>query len=368
VKRLLRTLSARNLRLGLLAVPLVVAALYLSVFAADRYVAESIVTVRQNSEASPAAEGLTSLIAGNVASSREDLLLLRSHILSLDMLLQVDKSFGLRQAWSAPKADLFFRLAENASQEEFLRYYRDRVEAVFDEGSGLLTIRTQAFTPALAQSLNRELMRLAERFINETSHRLAREQMAFAEEELVKARAGVGQARNDVRTFQNKHGVLDPVAQAQATTGLTVELQAALARQTAELRGMLGYLNEDSFQVQALRNQIAATRAQLQAEAKRGIAGKGGAELNTLAGEYQDLLAELQFAQDKYKLSLAALEAARIESTRKLKSLVVVESPAEPQSADYPRRAYVLIALLFGLSLVYGIARLVVATIEDHQE
>ena len=34
---------------------------------------------------------------------------------------------------------------------------------------------------------------------------------------------------------------------------------------------------------------------------------------------------------------------ARIESTRKLKSLVLVESPALPESAEYPRRVYSLV-------------------------
>jgi capsular polysaccharide transport system permease protein len=45
-----------------------------------------------------------------------------------------------------------------------------------------------------------------------------------------------------------------------------------------------------------------------------------------------------------------------------------VESPALPESAEYPRRIYTLFALLMGLTLVYGIGRLIVTTIEDHQE
>jgi capsular polysaccharide transport system permease protein len=89
--------------------------------------------------------------------------------------------------------------------------------------------------------------------------------------------------------------------------------------------------------------------------------------LNVLAGSFQELFAEVEFAQDSYKLALTAVETARVESTRKLKSLVLVESPAIPESPEYPRRVYTLIALLLALGLLYGIARLVVATIEDHQ-
>jgi len=37
-------------------------------------------------------------------------------------------------------------------------------------------------------------------------------------------------------------------------------------------------------------------------------------------------------------------------------------------AASYPRRVYTLIALLMVLTLLYGIVRLIVATIEDHME
>ena len=93
-----------------------------------------------------------------------------------------------------------------------------------------------------------------------------------------------------------------------------------------------------------------------------------GTSLNVLAGSFQELFAEVAFAQDSYKVALTAVETARVESTRKLKSLVLVESPAVPESPQYPRRFYTLIALLLALGMLYGIVRLVVATIEDHQQ
>jgi len=87
-----------------------------------------------------------------------------------------------------------------------------------------------------------------------------------------------------------------------------------------------------------------------------------------MAGKYQELIAELEFVSYAYRGALTALETTRIESTRKLKSLVLVASPALPESAKYPRRLYTLFALLMGLILIYGIGRLIVATIEDHLE
>lgn len=368
MKRILSLLTARNLRLALVAAPLLLAALYLFALASDRYVSESIVAVRQNGAEGAAGFNMTSLLGVSMPASLDDEKMLEAYILSSDILLELDRKLGLYEAFSAPRVDFIFRLSPRATQERFLDYYRSRVEVVVEEDSGLLRIRTQGFSPEAAAALNREVLALSERFINESSHRLAREQMAFAETELRKARSRVDQARDAVLKFQKAHDILDPVAQAEASSGLSAQLQAALAQQEAELKGLLGYLDEDAYQVAALRAQIAGMRAQLASEGRRGVEGSQGASLNVLAGEYQELLAELEFVTESYKLALTGLETSRIESTRKLTSLVLVQSPATPESAEYPRRIYLLFAFSMGLALLYGIVRLIVATIEDHLE
>ena len=366
----LKWLSPRNLRVGAIALPWLLTAIYLSVFAADRYVSESIVVVRQEGSAMSMPTGMDALSAmfGTSMASGEDQYMLQAHILSYDMLRQIDEKLNLRQAYSKPKLDFIFRLDADASQEEYLDYYRSRVEVEVDDASGLLTIRTQGFTPEIAQAVNQEVVAISERFINESSHRLARDQMSFAKSELETARTRLDDVRSRLLKFQEEHGILDPAAQAVANTGLTAELQAMQARYEAELKGMLAYLNDDAPQVAALQAQIGGIREQLQDERHRSVTNSDGVSLNVLAGRYQELLAELEFVSDAYRGALTALEMARLESTRKLKSLVLVESPAVPESAGYPRRIYTLAALLMGLTLLYGIGRLIVATIEDHLE
>ena len=286
----------------------------------------------------------------------------------MDMLKQLDDKLDLRAAYGAPALDFIFALPENASQEEFLEYYRRRIEVVVDDTSGLLTIKTQGFAPETALDVNREVVVISEKFINESSHRLARDQMAYAESELRNARARLDVARDSILRFQEEYGILDPAAQAVANTGLTAELQAMLARSEAELKGLQAYLNDDAPQIDALEAQIAGLRQQLQDERLGSVTSVEGKSLNAIAGEYQELLAELEFKSDAYRAALTGLETARIESTRKLKSLVLVESPALPESASYPRRLYTMVALTMALALLDGIVRLIVATIEDHME
>lgn len=369
MKELLEALNPRNMRIGVIAIPWAITALYLF-FATDRYVSESIVAVRQEGSAMsmPSAVDPLAAMFGSGAAAREDQLMLQAHILSMDMLAQLDQKLDLRNSYSEPGFDFVFSLSADAKREEFLDFYREHTEVTVDDSSGLMTIRTQGFTPEIAMAVNHEVVTISEQFINDSSHRLARDQMDYAKSELTNARTRLDDVRKRILEFQEKYAILDPNAQAAANAGLTAELQAMLARHGAELKGLRSYLNDDAPQIVAVEAQIAGIREQLDAERRNSVTNAEGESINVIAGQYQELLAELEFMSDAYKSALAGLEAARIESTRKLKSLVLVESPTLPESAAYPRRIYSLTALLMGLTLLYGITRLVVATIEDHME
>jgi capsular polysaccharide transport system permease protein len=107
----------------------------------------------------------------------------------------------------------------------------------------------------------------------------------------------------------------------------------------------------------------------LAVEKNRGTGGDVRNEkLNTLAIEFQGLEMKAQFALDTYKLALAAVENARIDATRKLKSVVIIDPPTLPETAEDPRRIYDTVTVLVVCLLLYGIARLVGATIREHQD
>lgn len=360
-------LSARALKLALIALPLLLYGLYLALIAADRYVSESVIAVRQDSGEGSALPGAALLLAGIGTSSNQDTMHVKEFVHSQDLLLKLESRLKLREHFGAIVADLPYRLGAGDSREDFVRYYRKRVQVQYDDRSALLRLRVEGFGPAFAQQLNQAILEESERFVNESSHRIARERLRFAEGELTLAGQRLLKARNDLLGFQNKNKLLDPLLQAQASGVLSSELEASRSRLEAELNGLLGFLHEDAYQVKALRGRIAALNKQIETERTRATAGgKSGPRLNQLALDFQGLQLQAEFARDGYKLALAAVENARIDATRKIKSLVVVEPPSRPETAEYPLVAYNLATLFAICLLTYAIVRLVLATIREH--
>ncbi len=361
----------RNLHWYLIGVPMLLAVIYYTFFAANRYVSESIITVRQaDDDGSPHAAGLPSNLALGFpvgGGSSTDVIYLRDYIYSVDMLKHLDSKLGLRRIFESPKWDPFYRLYPGVSQEWFLWYYRNRVGISFDAQNSILYLSVEGFEPVQAEAVNREIIAQSERFINEISHQMAREQMGYAEIYLTKAHQRYLSSKDRLIDFQNTNQLFDPIAQAQAKAGLSNELEEELTRDEAELRNELTYLSDRSYQVVALKNKINATRAQIQ-EVRQRAAAPEGQKLNELAGDFQRLALDVGFAEDTYKASLATVEKIRLETSRKLKHLVVIATPTLPEWPLYPRRFYNLATLLVLLSLLYGITRLVVAIVEDHRD
>lgn len=347
--------------------PMGVAIVYYSAIAANRYVSETVVTVKQADNPAASAMGGLAALAGVSPSSREDTLFLREYIHSLDMLKALDEKLAIRKAYEIQTSDPLYRLYGWMNQEWFLWYFRNRIEVVYDDMTGLLRIRTEAFAPAESRMINEAILNESERFVNELSHKIAREQMTFAEGELKKAKERFAKAKANLLSFQNKHGVFDPMAQAQAKASLSEGLETMIAQKEAELGTMLSYLQESAPQVVALRAEIAALKTQSEKERARVVSNQNGEKLNDLAAKYQDLVIEAGFAEDAYKIALASVEKTRIDASHKIKQLAVIQSPIQPEMAEYPKRIYNLITLLIGLLLLYGIIKLVKATIEDHK-
>ncbi|WP_144584106.1 capsule biosynthesis protein [Campylobacter coli] len=339
--------------------------IYYILIAADRYVSTITMSVKSTTE-STQASGVLSLLTAT-SNTSEDIKFLQGYIESLDMLKILDEKIHLKELYNEQYIDLFFSLSSSSSIESYLKYYQNRVKVHVDDKTGLLNVEVEGFTPESAHLIAKTIMQESDKFINEISHKAAREQMAFAEEELVKYKERYQKAQNDLIAFQNKYGVFDPLKQAEAKAGLVTQLESDIAQREAKLLTMQSYMNDSAPEIVTLKAEIAALKKQLIKERSKISADNSSQKLNDLAAKFQDLTIEAGFAQSAYEAALKAYESARIEALRKIKQLVIVQTPDVPQSAKYPEKIYNILTAFIVLSLIFGVIKFVKMIIEEHK-
>lgn len=340
---------------------------YYTFIAADRYVSEVSLSVKSTDGSSPISlSGIESLV-GVASSSTEDIKLLQEYIKSFDMLQKLDEKINLRSLYEKQKIDLFFRIYSSTSKESYLKYYRDRIHILFDDTTGLLNVAVEGFSPEDARNISAAILEESERFINEISHNIAREQLRFAQGELESAKQKYKDAKNELLAFQNEYGVFDPQSLAKTKAGFITEIELQISKKETELNTMRSYLNDNAPEIAALKAELRAHKEQLEKERRKVASNASQDKLNDVVAQFEALYLNLSFAEDVYKTAITAVETTRIEIGRKAKQVVVIQSPYVPDSAAYPNKMYNIITIFVILTLIFGVVRLVRAIIDEHR-
>ncbi|WP_419654081.1 capsule biosynthesis protein [Campylobacter lanienae] len=346
---------------------MIVVIFYYTFIAADRYVSNVSLSVKSTDGSSPISlSGIESLV-GVASSSTEDIKLLQEYIKSFDMLQKLDEKINLRSLYEKQKLDLFFRIYSSTSKESYLKYYRDRIHILFDDTTGLLNVAVEGFSPEDARNISAAILEECERFINEISHNIAREQLRFAQGELESAKQKYKDAKNELLAFQNEYGVFDPQSLAKTKAGFITEIELQISKKETELNTMRSYLNDNAPEIAALKAELRAHKEQLEKEKSKVASNASQDKLNDVVAQFEALYLNLSFAEDVYKTAITAVETTRIEIGRKAKQVVVIQSPYVPDSAAYPNKMYNIITIFVILTLIFGVVRLVRAIIDEHR-
>ncbi|UVC28653.1 capsule biosynthesis protein [Pantoea sp. SOD02] len=359
--------AQKHLAKIVILLPMGLLLIYLAIFSQPRFMSESKVAIKRASDIDGSSLNVGLLLGAANPSSAEDALYLKEYISSPDMLAALDKQLDFHAAFSHSGWDFLNHLGQQQTTERFLQYYRDRINVAYDDKSGLLNIQTQGFSPEFALRFNQAVLKQSERFINELSHRIARDQLDFAEAEMDKARQRLDSSKAEMLAYQNSHNVLDPQASALAASTLVNTLMGQKIQMEAELRNLLTYLRDDASQVVSARNAIQSLQAQIDEE-KNKITAPQGDKLNSMALAFEEIKAKVEFDTQIYTMALTAIEKTRVEAARKLKVLSVISSPQQPQETTFPNYPYLIACWLLVCCLLFGTTKLLLAVIEDHRD
>ena len=339
--------------------------IYYWVSASDVFVSETRYAIRTGEQAP--VTGLLASMLGPAATTRagDDASIVRDYILARDMLDELDRRQDLRAHYAATTVDFLSRLRPDATEEEFLEYYRGKVEVEVEAGTDITVLKVRAFDAETARKIASEIIELSERLVNRMSERITDDTLRFARRELGQAETLVRQANQAITRFRNESRSIDPGEETAAVLSIITSLEGQLAGAKANLLETQGVMHSDSVQVKTLQNRVAALAQQVDSERAR-LASEGGSDLTRLIDGYAPLLLEQELAQHRYSSALASLEVARADAQRKQRYLIPFVKPALPDEAIEPERTMNTLIVFFAAGLIYGIGALMLASVYDH--
>ena len=355
----------RRFLLWFVLAPTVAVFLYLAFFASNIYISEAKFAIR-GQHAVPSLDFLGSLFRGATAGGGEAHIVYK-YIYSQDMLEKLDARLNIRGHYSGRDRDPWFRLRENSTHNDLLKYWNWAVTTAFDPDTGILSLRVKAFTPQMAQEICRGVLENSEALVNAMNDRARNDSMAQARQETARAEARIVAAHAALREYQDKTMILDPKAVAGGLYGVVNTLEGEIVKTRAELAEARTFIRDDTPRIITLQNRLDVLEKQLETEKQR-LAGamEEDQPLSATASEFQRLALEEEFARAQLTSAMASLEAARIQAEAKTLYVESFENPTLPDESLYPRPLFFSFIFMACALLILGMATLIIAAVREH--
>ncbi|MCD9521143.1 capsule biosynthesis protein [Photobacterium phosphoreum] len=358
--------------LFIVIIPTLLATVYFSLIASDRYVSTAKFAIKSNE--SPQLDLLGGISGLPSQSASSDGYILQDFILSYSILAAIKIHINIEPLFNREEADILSRLGDNSTQEKQTQYWRKMVTSSFDPTSGITSLTVRTFNPNDSKVLADAVINASEQLINTLSKRSRHDDLSFAEKEVKLAELRVTKARQAMNLFRQKHQDLDPTQTAVAKMTLIGQLEAQLATAKAELIAKTSFMRNGTSPIKALKRQIDALEIQIVAE-KSSISNNNNTlnklsnlenGLSSVFADYEPLLIERTFAEKAYTSVLASLEVARIESAKKHRYLATFVEPRVPDEALEPYRIKSIFIVFLSTLILWGIGLLGLGAIRDH--
>ena len=347
--------------------PSLLAAFYLFFIAAPQYVTEARFTVRAQMPRVTGASSVGGEILGSAGfmPSPENIASVRDFLLSHDAVRKTRERIDLVEVFRRPEADPLFRLWWPTPTAERLRwFYRWQVTVTVDPTTGISDLRVWSFRPSDSLALSNRLLEISEELVNNMNTRIREEAVRIARAELRRAETRVTDARVALTMFRQQERAVDPSATATAAVSTISGLENDLARARSELQTLQGFARPGSPQIINLQNRIRGLEAQAAEERARiAAAGTGVTELMET---FARLNAEVALAQNQLEANVVVLDRANSDAVRQSIFLSRVVEPNLAERSLFPLPYWLSIYVFLSLSVLYGMAWLILTGMREH--
>lgn len=347
--------------------PVIASAIYFFLVASDQYVSESRFVIKAPNQRTSQVSSFANLIqTTGLSAGQEQASQVIDFVRSRSALQELAKDIPLDKVYGNSDVDFLSRfptLWEENATEDLYKYYRKKVEVDTDTETGLVVLRTIAFTPKDAADINERLLRQSETIVNELNKRARSIGITEAESRVIEAERRVSAARKALATYRNKAELVDPLKQAGGVLEITNRLISERAAVDAQL-STLRRLTPDHPSIPALSERADALTQEINQQTARIVGGS-----NTISGKlpnYEALTLEQEFASQMLVLARSSLETARTDALKQQFYLERVVNPNVPDLPEYPHAFRIVLTILGFALCIYFIAWMFIVGILEH--
>lgn len=364
----------------MVVLPTALGAFYYLHVASDQYVSEFRFAVKSsNASASSATTDLVGAALGQSArlSAFSDNFIVADYITSREAVTDLLKTVDLRAIYSDKDADYLARLDPAVPVEKLVAYWQNRVDATFDVSTGISIVQVRAFTPEDSLRVAKALIGASENLVNRIAERAREDAVRFAERDVKNAEDRLREVTAKLRQFRNVQQTPDLSTSASSTLGLSLQLRTSLAQMEAQLTSLSTHMAPDAPTIKVLKNNIAATRDQLnKVEGELGAGNAPAGNSNSQGpnsegyaatlSDYEDIRLEMQFAQQSYQNMLTALDQVRSSAMSDRTYLMPYVEPSLAEFPMYPERVEDVLIVFLIAAVAWAITMLTVYAVRDH--
>ena len=355
-----------KLLLFALLVPTFLSLIYFGLWASPMYIAEARFAVRGADNGIIDSGGLVSMLLPAGSTIGTDVNIVTEYIQSPDIMEAVDKELHIFEHFASHDYDIISRLESDATRDERLSYWQWAVKPSLDPETGIVALSVKAYDPDVAKKLAEAVLAKSEALVNAMSRRAQDDAITLAMREVKNAEGRVSKAQEAMRSFRDRSGMLDPTSTAGGLQGIVSELESEVVKTKAQIAEASTYMSKDAPALVGLRARLAAVEKQLSAEKLRLAGESKSGSMTSIAGEYEDLQIESEFARQQLVSAMTSLEAARVKAEAQSRYVVAFQVPVLPDESLYPRPFLFTLFVFVGALVIVGICSLIIAAVREH--
>lgn len=359
-----------KLFLFLVVIPTLASSLYFGLIASDVYISQSEFVI-YNPQTPTASTGLGGLLQGVGLGNNSSYAASAVHdyLISRDALQDIQRTLNYRQMVSRHIIDPFNRFGGliwfDTTFEQLHRYYTRMVADDVDPTSNISTLNVHAYTASDAQRVNQELLRLAQKLVNQMNARANQDSVRFYQKQVHAAEARVQAAAEALAKYRNQSKVFSPAPQAT----LNAQLVGKLKDQQLAAQIQLGQLEinaPENPRIPLIKKGIADLKHQIETQSAKDAGNSESLASKTV--EYERLTLAQNFAQRQLAAAITSLEQAHIQAQKQQLFIETVVKPNKPDEALEPKRLRGALATLIVGLLLWGVFSVIFAGLREHHE